>query len=413
MAKKEKAPVADESTQEKDTSAFADEIADHIGGANIQGLSSGFPFIDYVTDVHPTFLLPKGQCIELAGLKSTSKTTLAAEVIAYNQFIAPEFNAAYFDYEGTLIKAVPYLSRIGVDFSPERFKYRKPSCMEDGLWQIFELVQNKSGKIKIDLIVVDTIASMVPEKEQDGIKTAGFGESHSPYRAKIMSEFLRNLTTILPPNGPTILFINHQYEKVAFGTPGGVKIYDTPSSSALNYYCTNQYELKKVNTYKREVTNPFTGEASAIPVSNQIMIRTTKNKIGRPFLESKYWVTFGDGIDILHTMIEVGQNKKVLSHSGGKFKLLDDEKWIVGFDAFKARCLTDDEYFTRFGAAIGPHWEWQVKTDIAMRKRSKELQNKAEEIVATGELSEAPKYEGETDRPIKPVEPRAGQSTEV
>lgn len=275
-------------------------------GEEVTGLSSGYGVIDLVSGV-PGVLFPSATIIELYGKKSASKTTLVLEVIAYNQTINPDFRVYYADFEKMLRKQTSYLGILGVDITDkDKFKVGAFDTMEEGCAEILDVIRNDS----YDLVVVDTVAAMRPAVEVE----KGFaGNKQIGLKAKLMSEFLRNIMADMPADGPAVVFINQVYRDVSVTF---APVYTTPSSDALGFYAGMRIEVVEKSKVKAKRVNPYTLEEEDVPVYSIIEIKTTKNKVGLPFIPSKYAITFGKGIDISLSIITAAQRAGIIKNKG-------------------------------------------------------------------------------------------------
>lgn len=317
----------------------------------VQGLSCGYGVIDYISGV-PNVLFPKSTIVEVFGQKSSSKTTLVLETIAFNQMINPNFRILYADFEKMLHNQTAYLRSLGVDVASENFVCISPETMEEGCKQILDYVRDDH----FDMIVVDTIAAMRPKVELE----KGFAENKQMgVKGKLMSEFLRNLMADLPADGPAVVFINQMYKDI--NNSSFIQMYNTPSSDALAFYAGIRIEVRESTKLKDKKVNPYTLEEDEIPVGSIIVIKTTKNKVGRPFLTSKYTITFGKGIDIIPTIVSAGIKFGAISNKGNSkssfiVNTSSGEKSIVGMSRLLKFFYENLDEAVYIGSKINELW---------------------------------------------------------
>ena len=323
--------------------------------SEIDGFSSGYGLIDMISGVSNskgTMLFPRATIVELYGLKSASKTTLLLSVIAYNQMINPDFKVLYADFEKMIRNQIPYLNSLGVQITEDKFKIIEPDTQEEGCAMMLDAVRNDD----YDMIIVDTIAAMRPKVELE----KGFAENKQMgVRAKNMSEFLRNLMADLPADGPAVIFINQEYKDIH--SSSFVQTYTTPSSDALAFYAGIRIEVKELQKLKDKKINPYTLEEAEIPYGSIIRIKTLKNKVGTPFLESKYVITYGEGIDIVPSVINAAINAKVIRNKGASkssfiFEVDGEEKSVVGMSKMIRYFKENPKALVSVGSAINELW---------------------------------------------------------
>ena len=317
----------------------------------LTGYSCGYGLIDRVSGV-PGVLFPNAVAVELYGQKWAGKTTLVLETIAYNQLINKKFKVLYMDYEKMLRTEVPYLNSLGITVDDDHFIIKDDMMTaEEGMDFMLNCIQND----KFDMIVVDTVAAMVPKAELEN----KMGESKQMgLRAKLMNEFLRKFFSLCPPDGPALIFLNQQYKDMNSMTY--VQTYHTPSSDGLAYYAGIKICVKEKSKLKRDIVDPYTFEKIAQPYGSVIEIKTEKNKVGRPFVSSKYFITYGAGIDIIPSLVNAAVAAKVIKAStGGVHKFNDvnsQEVTVRGYanvlDYF-AEHLDD---LVNIGKQINPLW---------------------------------------------------------
>lgn len=232
---------------------------------------------------------PRGRVIEIFGPESSGKTTLALHAIAEAQKLGGY--AAFIDVEHALDSA--YAARLGVD--PERVLLSQPDYGEQAL----EIAHAMLSSGQIDLVVVDSVAALVPKAELDGEMGDAFVGTH----ARLMSQAMRKLTGVASTHKATLIFINQIREKIGvmFGSPE-----TTTGGRALKFFASQRIEVRKSTAIK---------EGDEIR-GNRVKVKVVKNKMAAPFREIEFDIRFGQGIDRPGELIEAGVSAGVVQKAG-------------------------------------------------------------------------------------------------
>lgn len=263
--------------------------------------------------------IPMGRTVELSGPPSSGKTTLAVQVAAEMQRIIvaggdpargirADDKILYLDYEHAMDP--DYARALGLDLTHESLLFTQPDTLESGA--DFMLAAFKTGRIRLGL--VDSVAAMNPSAQAEA---ESVGKSLPALQAKLMKPFGTNLVSILKNHNGTVLFINHENEKLEMGgggrRPGMPPATTTPGGSALKYFASVRVAFRQIRQNKGVIIDPLSNAEIEIPVSTDVRVKVIKNKVATPFREAIVRVRFGQGFDPFWTALQILlANKKIM-----------------------------------------------------------------------------------------------------
>jgi recombination protein RecA len=261
----------------------------HTAASPMEAISTGAISIDYALGIGG---VPRGRVIEIFGPESSGKTTLALQVIAEAQ--RKGGLAAFVDAEHAL-DAV-YAKKLGVDV--ENLLVSQPDNGEQALEIVEVLIRSGS----VDVVVVDSVAALVPRAEIEG----EMGEAQMGLQARLMSQALRKLTGAVSKSKTALIFINQLREKIGvmFGNPE-----TTTGGRALKFYASVRIDIRRIGAIKDGET----------VVGGRTRVKVVKNKLAPPFREAEFDVMYGEGVSREGDLIDIAVEHKIIEKSGAWF----------------------------------------------------------------------------------------------
>lgn len=310
------------------------KLGDNSANMNVETVPTGSLSLDIALGLGG---LPKGRIIEVYGPESSGKTTVALHCVAEVQKRGGI--AGFIDAEHALDPV--YARNIGVDI--DNLYISQPDCGEQAL----EITETMVRSGAVDIVVVDSVAALVPKAEIDG----DMGDSHVGLQARLMSQALRKLTAVISKSNCIVIFINQLREKVGvmFGNPE-----TTTGGRALKFYSSVRLDVRRTESLKQG------GEI----VGNHVRVKVVKNKIAPPFREAEFDIMFGQGISREGDVLDLAVNAGIVNKSGAWYAY-EGDKIGQGRENAKTYIHENPAFFDMLEAKVRDFYFTQPEDDDA------------------------------------------------
>ena len=313
------------------------KLGDSATNMNVECIPTGSLSLDIALGLGG---VPKGRVVEIYGPESSGKTTVALHMVAEVQ------------------------KRGGIAGFIDNLYISQPDCGEQAL----EICETMVRSGAIDIVIVDSVAALVPKAEIDG----DMGDSHVGLQARLMSQALRKLTPVVSKNNCVVIFINQLREKVGvmFGNPE-----TTTGGRALKFYASVRLDVRKIETLKSG------GEV----IGNRTRVKIVKNKVAPPFREAEFDIMFGKGISTEGDLIDLASNVGIVQKSGAWFSY-NGEKIGQGRENAKQFLLNNPELKDEIDKKVRAHYGIGEEADTAeaedtkAKSKKKTGEKEAEEV---------------------------------
>ena len=324
--------------------------------------------------------VPRGRIIEIYGPESSGKTTVALHVIAETQKMGGE--VAFIDVEHALDPV--YAGQLGVDI--DNMLVSQPDSGEQAL----EIAEALARSGAIDCIVIDSVAAMVTKSEIDG----EMGDTHVGQLARLMSQAMRKLTSVIAKSNTTAIFINQVREKIGvmYGNPE-----TTPGGRALKFYASVRIEVRRGEQIKN----------GSEVIGNRTKCKVVKNKVAPPFKECEFDIMYGKGISRVGEVLDMAVDLDVVKKGGAWFSY-NDMKLGQGRDNAKEFLLNNPDIMGEIEAKIKEH---QAELVLAAQKDKKA--KKLEEKANAGAAVQSANEDMAADKPEKKIRKAASDKSVV
>lgn len=317
------------------------KLGDPAAQMNIETIPTGSLSLDIALGLGG---IPKGRVIEIYGPESSGKTTVTLHMIAEVQKSGGI--AGFIDAEHALDPV--YAKNIGVDV--DNLYISQPDNGEQAL----EITETMVRSGALDIVVVDSVAALVPKAEIDG----DMGDSHVGLQARLMSQALRKLTAVISKSNCTVVFINQLREKVGvmFGNPE-----TTTGGRALKFYSSVRMDVRRIESLKQG------GEV----IGNRTRVKVVKNKIAPPFKEAEFDIMFGEGISYEGDVLDLAASINVINKSGAWYAY-EGEKIGQGRENAKLYLKDHPEVCEEVADKVRAHFHIGVSQDDPVKKEEEE-----------------------------------------
>ncbi|MFP3154585.1 recombinase RecA [Lachnospiraceae bacterium ZAX-1] len=363
------------------------KLGDSAANMNVETVPTGSLSLDIALGLGG---IPKSRVVEVYGPESSGKTTVALHMVAEVQKRGGI--AGFIDAEHALDPA--YAKNIGVDI--DNLYISQPDTGEQAL----EITETMVRSGAVDIVIVDSVAALVPKAEIDG----DMGESHMGLQARLMSQALRKLTAVIGKSNCIVIFINQLREKIGvmFGSPE-----TTTGGRALKFYASIRLDVRKIDTLKQ----------GGDMIGNRTRIKVVKNKIAPPFKEAEIDIVFGKGISKEGDILDIAANVGIVNKSGSWYAY-NEEKIGQGRENSKQYLKENPAIRDEIESKVRQHFKLDGFAEESKKPEESEKPEKTGKAEKAGKIERAGKAKKteETEEPgeVKKVgEPGKPEETKI
>jgi recombination protein RecA len=333
------------------------KLGDTSSHMNIETVPTGSISLDVALGLGG---VPRGRIIEIYGPESSGKTTVALHMVAEVQKIGGI--AGFIDAEHALDPV--YAGNIGVDIN--NLYISQPDNGEQAL----EIAETMVRSGAVDIVIVDSVAALVPKAEIDG----EMGDSHMGLQARLMSQALRKLTAVISKSNCIVIFINQLREKIGvmFGNPE-----TTTGGRALKFYASIRMDVRRIETLKQN------GEM----IGNRTRIKVVKNKVAPPFKEAEFDIMFGQGISREGDVLDLAANENIIIKSGSWYAY-NDAKIGQGRENAKTYLKENPEIFEEVEKQVRERFSLNYLEVDKTKKKESTKEKKQDSVKAKDKVKE-------------------------
>ena len=347
------------------------KLGDAAARAPVATVSTGCLPLDYALGVGG---IPRGRIIEIFGPESSGKTTIALHIVAEAQRVGG--TAAFIDAEHALDPA--YAEALGVRV--DDLYVSQPDTGE----QAPEITEALVRSGAIDIVVVDSVAALVPKAEIEG----DMGDAHVGLQARLMSQALRKLTGAVSKSNTIVIFINQLREKVGvmFGNPE-----TTPGGKALKFYASVRLDVRRIDALKNGTDI----------IGNRTRVKVVKNKVAPPFKSAEFDMLYGEGISKEGAILDLAVEKKLIQKSGAWYNY-GEMRIAQGRDNTRVFLKDNPELTQKLDKQLRAMFEEERKQAIAAQEAKRQAN---QSVMAAAEAAQAPAARPAAARPAVAAKP--------
>ena len=318
----------------------------------------------------------RGRMIEIFGLESSGKTTLALSICKEVQ--KKGGNVCFVDYEAAL--DIDYAEEAaGLDTSPERFAWLRPENMEEGC-NVLDMLLDNYEDSKIDIAIMDSVKAMLPKVVMEGMMG---DEPPLALQARRIGQWLGKVTKKIKNTGTILVLLNQMSKNIKSNpfSPGGE--YETPGGLAIRFYASQRIMLKLVTKETTKGINPITNIEEEVPSCNKVRATIIKNKIGTPYRKAEFFIQYGGGIDNKRSIIDMAVSHGIIHKGGAWYSYKQDEGGfkVQGEDKMRETILNNPGIMSEIADQLIFKQDAEVKAEVQemekMEEKSARKLNKA------------------------------------